>query len=104
MLCLLLVLLTQYALPESSLLYVYLLVVVLCICIWSICVTLFLQGCLPLVLMFDLKDETGAVMNDIVGLAQLMEALDVFISVKPKPKQLSKVAFVMSTCMHSSVM
>jgi protein bicaudal C len=53
-----------------------------------------LIGCLPLVLMFDLKDETGTVMNDIVGLAQLMEALDVFISVKPKPKQLSKSVIV----------
>lgn len=43
--------------------------------------------------MFDLKDETGAVMNDATGLAQVMESLDVFISVKPKPKQLSKVQF-----------
>ena len=44
--------------------------------------------------MFDLKDETGAVMNDIAGLSQLMETLDVFISIKPKPKQLSKVQLV----------
>ncbi|XP_062519655.1 protein bicaudal C homolog 1-like [Corticium candelabrum] len=53
-----------------------------------------LIGCLPLVLMFDLKDETGAVMNDIAGLSQLMETLDVFISIKPKPKQLSKSVIV----------
>ena len=47
-----------------------------------------LQGCLPLVLMFDIKNEVEV---DAARLAQLMEQLDVFISIKPKPRQPSKV-------------
>ncbi|KAJ8317838.1 hypothetical protein KUTeg_002929 [Tegillarca granosa] len=46
-----------------------------------------LIGCLPLVLMFDVKDGIDM---DQGKITQLMEQLDVFISVKPKPKQPSK--------------
>lgn len=49
------------------------------------------QGCLPLVLMFDMKEEIEV---DPQFIAQLMEQLDVFISIKPKPKQPSKVGSV----------
>ncbi|XP_038058655.1 protein bicaudal C homolog 1-like isoform X2 [Patiria miniata] len=52
-----------------------------------------LMGCLPLVLMFDVKDEVEV---DTTKLAQLMEQLDVFISVKPKPRQPSKSVIVKS--------
>ncbi|OBS68595.1 hypothetical protein A6R68_02866 [Neotoma lepida] len=48
----------------------------------------YLMGCLPLVLMFDMKEEIEV---DPQFIAQLMEQLDVFISIKPKPKQPSKV-------------
>ena len=41
--------------------------------------------------MFDLKDESSALMNDAIGLSHVMETLDVFISIKPRPKQQSKV-------------
>ncbi|RUS76830.1 hypothetical protein EGW08_015402 [Elysia chlorotica] len=47
----------------------------------------YLMGCLPLVLMFDVKE---AIELDQGRITQLMETLDVFISVKPKPKQPSK--------------
>lgn len=50
-----------------------------------------LLGCLPLVLMFDLKDDVE------VGqglLSQLTDQLDVFISIKPKPKQTTKSVIV----------
>ncbi|KAB1271507.1 Protein bicaudal C-like protein 1 [Camelus dromedarius] len=47
----------------------------------------YLMGCLPLVLMFDMKEEIEV---DPQFIAQLMEQLDVFISIKPKPKQPSK--------------
>ncbi|XP_065838982.1 protein bicaudal C homolog 1-like [Oscarella lobularis] len=53
-----------------------------------------LTGCLPLVLMFDLKDESSALMNDAIGLSHVMETLDVFISIKPRPKQQSKSVIV----------
>lgn len=39
-------------------------------------------------LMFDMKEEIEV---DPQFIAQLMEQLDVFISIKPKPKQPSKV-------------
>ncbi|XP_021365322.1 protein bicaudal C homolog 1-like [Mizuhopecten yessoensis] len=52
-----------------------------------------LIGCLPLVLMFDVKDEIDM---DQARITQLMEQLDVFISVKPKPKQPSKSVIVKS--------
>ncbi|XP_063443802.1 protein bicaudal C homolog 1-A-like [Mytilus trossulus] len=52
-----------------------------------------LIGCLPLVLMFDVKDEIEI---DQGKITQLMEHLDVFISVKPKPKQPSKSVIVKS--------
>lgn len=38
--------------------------------------------------MFDMKEEIEV---DPQFIAQLMEQLDVFISIKPKPKQPSKV-------------
>ncbi|EMP40423.1 Protein bicaudal C like protein 1 [Chelonia mydas] len=47
----------------------------------------YLMGCLPLVLMFDMKEEIEIEPQIIT---QLMEQLDVFISIKPKPKQPSK--------------
>lgn len=46
------------------------------------------QGCLPLVLMFDIKEDIEVEPHCITA---LMEQLDVFISIKPKPKQPSKV-------------
>ncbi|XP_022092775.1 protein bicaudal C homolog 1-A-like isoform X2 [Acanthaster planci] len=52
-----------------------------------------LMGCLPLVLMFDVKEEVDI---DASKLAQLMEQLDVFISIKPKPRQPSKSVIVKS--------
>ncbi|KAK1333676.1 hypothetical protein QTO34_006062 [Cnephaeus nilssonii] len=50
----------------------------------------YLMGCLPLVLMFDMKEEIEV---DPQFIAQLMEQLDVFVSIKPKPKQPSKVSW-----------
>ncbi|XP_071808851.1 protein bicaudal C homolog 1-like isoform X2 [Asterias amurensis] len=52
-----------------------------------------LMGCLPLVLMFDIRDEVEV---EATKLAQLMEQLDVFISIKPKPRQPSKSVIVKS--------
>ncbi|XP_060789391.1 protein bicaudal C homolog 1 isoform X3 [Neoarius graeffei] len=52
-----------------------------------------LMGCLPLVLMFDIKEEADIEPQCI---ATLMEQLDVFISIKPKPKQPSKSVIVKS--------
>ncbi|XP_072051259.1 LOW QUALITY PROTEIN: protein bicaudal C homolog 1-like [Amphiura filiformis] len=52
-----------------------------------------LMGCLPLVLMFDIKEDVEV---ESSKLAQMMEQLDVFISVKPKPKQPSKSVIVKS--------
>ncbi|XP_062927656.1 protein bicaudal C homolog 1-like isoform X1 [Mobula hypostoma] len=53
----------------------------------------YLMGCLPLVLMFDMKEEIEVEPQRIT---QLMEQLDVFISIKPKPKQPSKSVIVKS--------
>ncbi|XP_071985823.1 protein bicaudal C homolog 1 isoform X6 [Engystomops pustulosus] len=53
----------------------------------------YLMGCLPLVLMFDMKEEIEVEPQYIT---QLMEQLDVFISIKPKPKQPSKSVIVKS--------
>nr|XP_006824914.1 PREDICTED: protein bicaudal C homolog 1-like [Saccoglossus kowalevskii] len=53
----------------------------------------FLIGCLPLVLMFDMKEDVDI---DQQKITQLMEQLDVFISIKPKPKQPSKSVIVKS--------
>uniref|UniRef100_A0A670ZSH5 BicC family RNA binding protein 1 n=1 Tax=Pseudonaja textilis TaxID=8673 RepID=A0A670ZSH5_PSETE len=53
----------------------------------------YLMGCLPLVLMFDMKEEIDVEPHFIT---QLMEQLDVFISIKPKPKQTSKSVIVKS--------
>ncbi|XP_064605068.1 protein bicaudal C homolog 1-B-like isoform X2 [Liolophura sinensis] len=52
-----------------------------------------LIGCLPLVLMFDVKEDVEV---DQTRIGHLMEQLDVFISVKPKPKQPSKSVIVKS--------
>uniref|UniRef100_A0A8C1VT44 BicC family RNA binding protein 1a n=1 Tax=Cyprinus carpio TaxID=7962 RepID=A0A8C1VT44_CYPCA len=52
-----------------------------------------LMGCLPLVLLFDIKEEMEVASQVITT---LMEQLDVFISIKPKPKQLSKSVIVKS--------
>ncbi|XP_061491045.1 protein bicaudal C homolog 1 isoform X3 [Rhineura floridana] len=53
----------------------------------------YLMGCLPLVLMFDMKEEIDVEPHFIT---ELMEQLDVFISIKPKPKQPSKSVIVKS--------
>ncbi|XP_043912342.1 protein bicaudal C homolog 1 [Protopterus annectens] len=53
----------------------------------------YLMGCLPLVLMFDMKEDIEVEPQYIT---QLMEQLDVFISIKPKPKQPSKSVIVKS--------
>lgn len=53
----------------------------------------YLMGCLPLVLMFDIKEEVEVEPQCITA---LMEQLDVFISIKPKPKQPSKSVIVKS--------
>uniref|UniRef100_H3APA1 BicC family RNA binding protein 1 n=2 Tax=Latimeria chalumnae TaxID=7897 RepID=H3APA1_LATCH len=53
----------------------------------------YLMGCLPLVLMFDMKEDIEVEPQCIT---QLMEQLDVFISIKPKPKQPSKSVIVKS--------
>ncbi|KAF7220347.1 protein bicaudal C homolog 1 isoform X1 [Nothobranchius furzeri] len=52
-----------------------------------------LMGCLPLVLMFDIKEDVEVEPQCITA---LMEQLDVFISIKPKPKQPSKSVIVKS--------
>nr|XP_054773737.1 protein bicaudal C homolog 1-like isoform X1 [Lytechinus pictus] len=52
-----------------------------------------LMGCLPLVLMFDMREEVDV---HTTKLAQLMEQLDIFISIKPKPKQPNKSVIVKS--------
>lgn len=51
-------------------------------------------------LMFDMKEEIEV---DPQFIAQLMEQLDVFISIKPKPKQPSKVGLA-SASREASVM
>ncbi|CAL8254942.1 unnamed protein product [Lota lota] len=53
----------------------------------------YLMGCLPLVLMFDIKEDIEVEPHCITA---LMEQLDVFISIKPKPKQPSKSVIVKS--------
>ncbi|XP_061140529.1 protein bicaudal C homolog 1-B-like isoform X2 [Syngnathus typhle] len=53
----------------------------------------YLMGCLPLVLMFDIKEDVEVEPQCITA---LMEHLDVFISIKPKPKQPSKSVIVKS--------
>ncbi|KAK2824452.1 hypothetical protein Q5P01_021627 [Channa striata] len=53
----------------------------------------YLMGCLPLVLMFDIKEDIEVEPQCITA---LMEQMDVFISIKPKPKQPSKSVIVKS--------
>ncbi|XP_031435183.1 protein bicaudal C homolog 1-like [Clupea harengus] len=50
-----------------------------------------LMGCLPLVLIFDVKEDV-----EPQCVSALMEQLDVFISIKPKPRQPSKSVIVKS--------
>ncbi|XP_061541908.1 bicaudal C homolog 2 [Phycodurus eques] len=50
-----------------------------------------LMDCLPVCLMFDMREEAEA---DPCALAQMMQNLGVFISVKPKVKQTNKSAVV----------
>uniref|UniRef100_UPI00358FE04D protein bicaudal C homolog 1-A-like n=1 Tax=Myxine glutinosa TaxID=7769 RepID=UPI00358FE04D len=58
-----------------------------------------LVGCLPLVLLFDLQDDVEV---SPTKLAQIMDSLDVFISVKPKPRQLSRSVIVKSVEKNAS--
>ncbi|XP_041364910.1 protein bicaudal C homolog 1-B-like [Gigantopelta aegis] len=60
-----------------------------------------LIGCLPLVLMFDVKEDIDL---DQGRVQQLTEQLDVYISVKPKPKQTSKSVIVKSIERNASNM
>ncbi|KAJ8264402.1 hypothetical protein GJAV_G00148770 [Gymnothorax javanicus] len=53
----------------------------------------YLMGCLPLVLMFDIKEDVEVEPQCVTS---LMEQLDVFISIKPKPRQPSKSVIVKS--------
>lgn len=55
-----------------------------------------LMGCLPLLLMFDTKDESPVGTNDSLGIAKLMETLDISINIKSKPKQPSKTVIIKS--------
>uniref|UniRef100_UPI00358E8B8B protein bicaudal C homolog 1-A-like n=1 Tax=Myxine glutinosa TaxID=7769 RepID=UPI00358E8B8B len=57
------------------------------------------KGCLPLVLLFDLQDDVEV---SPTKLAQIMDSLDVFISVKPKPRQLSRSVIVKSVEKNAS--
>lgn len=50
-----------------------------------------IQDCLPVCLMFDMREDGEA---DPCKMAQMMQNLGVFISVKPKVKQTSKVQFI----------
>lgn len=60
-----------------------------------------LIGCLPLVLMFDIKEDIEI---EPAHITQLMEQLDVFISIKSKPKQPSKSVIVKSVERNASNM
>ncbi|KAJ8013679.1 hypothetical protein DPEC_G00032300 [Dallia pectoralis] len=53
----------------------------------------YLMDCLPLVLMFDIPETVEVEPDDITT---LMDQLDVFISIKPKPRQPSKSVIVKS--------
>lgn len=53
----------------------------------------YLMGCIPFVLMFDMKKEIKVEPQYIT---ELMEQLEVFISIKPKPRQPSKSVIVKS--------
>lgn len=46
-----------------------------------------LQGSLPLVLMFDLPEDSMSASVDTEKISQLMQSLDVFINIRHKPKQ-----------------
>jgi len=45
------------------------------------------QGSLPLVLMFDLPEDSVSASVDTEKISQLMQSLDVFINIRHKPKQ-----------------
>nr|XP_039252498.1 protein bicaudal C homolog 1-like [Styela clava] len=56
-----------------------------------------LMGCLPLLLMFDMKiDTNNPSNNDTSIIAHLMESLDVSINLKSKPKQPSRTVIIKS--------
>lgn len=55
-----------------------------------------IMGCLPLLLMFDVKEDSNCMVMDTVTIARLVEKHDVFINVKPKPKQPSKTVIIKS--------
>ncbi|KAL0964705.1 hypothetical protein UPYG_G00327830 [Umbra pygmaea] len=59
----------------------------------------YLMGCLPLVLMFDILETIEVEPDDITN---LMDQLDVFISIKPKPRQPSKSVIVKSVERNSA--
>lgn len=42
---------------------------------------------MPLVVMFDLPEQTNGLPIDPENVAQMMSALDVFINIRHKPKQ-----------------
>ena len=61
-----------------------------CVCVRALVsiMCVHMQDCLPVCLMFDMREEGEP---DPRRLNQMMQALEVFISIKPKPKQPSKV-------------
>lgn len=54
-----------------------------------------LMGCLPIILMFDFKDESNAIVDN-AKITNLMKTYDVTINIKPKPKQPSKTVIIKS--------
>ena len=58
------------------------------------------QGSLPLVMMFDLCDEAGALEMDEMSLQNLQEDLDVQISIKPKARQANKSVIIKAQVSH----
>lgn len=46
-----------------------------------------MQGSLPLVIMFDLPEQTKGLPTDPESVAKIMLVLDVFINIRHKPKQ-----------------
>eukprot|EP00794_Sanderia_malayensis_P016909 gene16909-18615_t len=55
-----------------------------------------LMDFLPLVLMFDVKEENDGLVSDQRIISQLVDELDVLINVKPKPRQGSRSVIVKS--------
>ena len=61
-----------------------------CVCVRALVsiMCVHMQDCLPVCLMFDMREEGE---TDPRRLNQMMQDLEVFISIKPKVKQTSKV-------------